>query len=267
MKKTLIISSAILVALGLTAFGVADYKSSEKCNADKPEDGITLKKKETKDDVETAPDFYFGFGPRFKAVHKEEVYAATNIADFLEEKYMKNIVSIKSVSIIIIEKEAQSHIRADGKSKKFSAKQLKLLRSFDYSSNFTVQIDAIHKSPETGIVEDGHYGPHLTIVPEKQASYNDGNNALIAFLKEKTEENLPILDPKMMRPSKFYFTISKEGKIKNISEHNTTGYPSIDAKILKTIKQLPGTWTPAENALGEKVEQELVFTFGPEGGC
>ncbi len=47
----------------------------------------------------------------------------------------------------------------------------------------------------------------------------------------------------------------------------TTGYPSIDERFITLIKKIPGKWIPAENSRGEKIEQELVFTFGPANGC
>jgi hypothetical protein len=47
----------------------------------------------------------------------------------------------------------------------------------------------------------------------------------------------------------------------------TTGYPSLDKKLMTLIKNIPGKWTPAENIKGEIMEQELVFTFGSADGC
>ncbi|WP_400077834.1 hypothetical protein [Winogradskyella sp. R77965] len=47
----------------------------------------------------------------------------------------------------------------------------------------------------------------------------------------------------------------------------TTNYVSIDENLMETIKNIPRKWVPAENADGEKMEQELVFTFGPRNGC
>jgi hypothetical protein len=36
----------------------------------------------------------------------------------------------------------------------------------------------------------------------------------------------------------------------------------LDKEVLELIVKMPGNWEPAENANGEKVEQELVFAFG-----
>jgi hypothetical protein len=47
----------------------------------------------------------------------------------------------------------------------------------------------------------------------------------------------------------------------------TTRYPTLDEKFMTLIENIPGKWISAENSKGEKIEQELVFTFGPANGC
>ena len=36
-------------------------------------------------------------------------------------------------------------------------------------------------------------------------------------------------------------------------------------KIIKILNEVPGTWIPAKNSKGEKVDQELVVSFGLMG--
>ena len=38
-----------------------------------------------------------------------------------------------------------------------------------------------------------------------------------------------------------------------------------DKKMIELITNLPGKWAPAENQKGEKVDQELVISFGLMG--
>ena len=35
--------------------------------------------------------------------------------------------------------------------------------------------------------------------------------------------------------------------------------------MIELIYKIPGTWQPAENAKGEKIDQELVLSFGLMG--
>ena len=46
----------------------------------------------------------------------------------------------------------------------------------------------------------------------------------------------------------------------------SSGYPAIDKTMIELLTNAPGKWKPAKNAKGEKVDQQLVFSFG-EVGC
>lgn len=208
---------------------------------------------------------YYEFGPRFTTIQKEEVHNATILFDFLTNKEMESIESITSISIIVIENESQSVKRAIGTSARLRAEQIKLLRSFDYFTNFTIQAKIAKTNKETGEIEASKYGLHLTVVPEKQPIYELGKEKLGQFMQENIEKNLPKFDTKKLRPSKLHFTISTEGEITNIRHDNSSGYVSIDKRMIKYLKKIPGKWQPAENARGEKVEQDLVFTYAIPG--
>lgn len=264
MKKIIIISAGVVLSIGLMAFGIAKYDQNSKgkaCNK------VNIEKQNIANitQKEPIPDLYYGFGPRFTTIQKGEVQSATSLSDFLTNEEMESIESIRSISIIVVENESLSDKRAIGTSEQLTADQIKLLRSFDYSTNFTIQAKITKKNKETGEIEDSKYGPHLTVIPEKQAVYELGNEKLVQFMKENMEKNLPEIDTKKLRPSKLHFTISTEGKITNIRHDNPSGYPSIDKRMIKYLKKIPGKWQPAENAKGEKVEQDLVFTFAIPG--
>jgi hypothetical protein len=105
-------------------------------------------------------------------------------------------------------------------------------------------------------------------VPEQQATYLKGNEALITYLKENSRDAMNVIKDEKLGALKLSFIVSKNGKISEVKhDAMTTGYPSIDKKFIELIKNVPGKWIPAENASGEKMEQELVFTFGPKDGC
>ena len=44
-----------------------------------------------------------------------------------------------------------------------------------------------------------------------------------------------------------------------------SGYLSINNRMIELINKAPGKWNPAENAKGEKVDQELAVSFGLRG--
>ena len=162
----------------------------------------------------------------------------------------------------------QSDIQEYGESDQLTEAQLKILRATDYFSHFTIKTEFKEKNKETGKLEERFFGPHITVVPDKQATYNDGNEALINYLKENSKESMNVIKGDNLGAIKLSFIVSKEGTVTNVKhDAMTTGYPSIDQKLMELIKNIPGEWTPAETSDGKKMDYEFVFTFGPRDGC
>lgn len=220
---------------------------------------------ETKTNKNVFHDFIYDIGPRFGTIKKSEVDNAKTIEAFLGEKNFERMQSISSVTIFPFVNEERLALQANGTTKELNESQLKMLRDFGYSSSFVVRVDFTEISEATGELIAEYTSPHLTIVPEKQTTFVDGEDALKAFLKMSTEEVRKNVDVEKFKPAKMYFTVAKDGSIKNVRLDRSSGYPDVDEKMKELIKQVPGTWLPAENAKGEKVDQELVVSFGTMG--
>lgn len=76
---------------------------------------------------------------------------------------------------------------------------------------------------------------------------------------------VPRKDLRKTKPAKLYFTVTKDGAISNVSLDRISGYVPMDEAMIDLLKNVPGSWQPAENAEGEKVDQELVITFSMSG--
>ena len=272
MKKNIIIFCAILTTLSLTAFGVINLKDSKP---DKLETFVIENKENntvygpftTKIEKKIFSDFIYDIGPRFSAIKKGDVDKARYINAFFDKEQIQAIVSLKSVSIIIIIDDKRSDIRETGYSDELTDAQLKLLRSFDYSTNFLIKAEYQQKNKETGKLEDSYSTPHLTIVPEKQAEYEFGKNELMDYLKENSKDarTKANVEADKLQPAKLFFTVTKNGTIENVRLDRTSNYPIVDKAMIELITKAPGTWKPAENSKGEKVNQELVVSFGLMG--
>ena len=59
--------------------------------------------------------------------------------------------------------------------------------------------------------------------------------------------------------------ITTDGTVSDVILESTSGYDSIDDKMIELIKSMPGKWNAATDSQGEKVEQELVYSFGLVG--
>jgi hypothetical protein len=267
MKKNIIIFSAVIAALTLTAFGFINKKQLEKVSLETSvkEDIVLNTSAIEKIEKRIFTDFIYDVGPRFGPIKKGELDKARSINDFLDEKQIKRIVTYKSIEVIIIEGDKETGKRAIGNSEFLTTAQLKLLQSSDYSTNFKIKTEFREKNRETGKVEDSYSTPHRTIVPEKQAEYEFGKEALIEYLKDSSKEYIVNVQEDKLQPAKLFFTVTKKGTIDNVKLDRTSNYPTIDKKMIELISKVPGNWEPAENSKGEKVDQELVISFGLMG--
>jgi hypothetical protein len=267
MKKNIIIFCTSLVTLCLTAFGFMSLNNSETDQAHTlvSKDMAVNKPIIEKIDKKIATKFIYDVGPRFGPIKKGDLDKAKSFSDFIDEEHAQQIVSYKSMSIIIIKDDEQSNIRETGNSGVLTAAQIKFLQSLDYSTNILVRADYTEKNKESGKLESSYATPHLTIVPEKQAEYASGKEALIEFLEEGIKEYTAFIQPDQLQPAKLYFTVTKKGKLENIKLDRSSNFPEIDETMIELISKAPGEWVPAENSKGEKVDQELVISYGLMG--
>ena len=252
MKKSILIITAAIIALSFSAFSYINWNNSN---------GGIVKTINKLEDSE----FFYDLGPRFDGVTKGELAKAESILDFLSEAQAPPVESFKSVTIIIVDHERPTNIRVSGVDDILTEKQLDLLQSADYSTHFSVRAEYKGINEESGVLDDKKFNPYLTIVPEKQAIYINGKESLLQYLRANNKKNLIYLEKDKIRPAMLKFVVNKDKTISNIRMSNHSGYPSMDETMIDLLRNAPGQWAPAENAKGEKVDQELVISFGMVG--
>ncbi|WP_452227997.1 energy transducer TonB [Lacinutrix sp. MEBiC02404] len=288
MKKSILILCAVLITFSLTAFGVINWQEvkteKSKILESKKVAIHTTTVEKANPDANYAPMFgpiltsyteeenlyegyNYNFGPRFGAFKKSKLVGAKSIEDFFKWEELQSVNTIKSIEIVIVENDIQTEKRIIGYSNMLTEAQLQLLKSLDYASHFIIKLEYLKKNKTTGVLEDTNSAPHLTIVPEKQATYSEGRKAFMKFFDENSKEarTKADVDQKKLQPAMLYFIVTKEGMIKDVKLDRSSNYPLIDETMLQLINNLPGTWKPAENEKGEKMEQELVVSFGLMG--
>ncbi len=270
MKKSIIILGTTLAIISLLIIGFTNGNNIE-VNESKLSHNKTLALENQNFEgpiYKVIPDLHYAVDTRFTAIKKADIDKATTIYDFLNEGEKEQIAYVNSVDIIIIKNNQQSEIREYGTSDQLTDAQLKLIRSTGYFNHFTIRTEFKEKNADTGKLEARFFGPHITVVPDKQATYINGKDALIKYLKDNSIDDMNIIKDNKLGALKLCFTITKQGTVSDVKhDAMTTGYPSIDEKFIELIKNIPGKWTPAVNSRGEKIDQELVFTFGPADGC
>jgi len=263
MKKRTIIFSLAVTILSLTlGFIIWNEVITDQKVALRYEPVAFNTQAEPNINVEDIPDFFYSIGTRFAVIKKTDIDKARSINDFLPLKQTQKIEIYKSVKVIILDDSKQTDLRETGNTATLNAAQIKLLQSTKHSTNILIRADYQEKNKDTNELQDGYSTPYLTIVPEKQAVYVNGMDALINYLKENSKEKTTIVQKDKLQPGKLYFTVNKKGNIVNAKITATSGYPSIDKMMIDLITKAPGQWESANNYKGEKVDQELVFSFG-----
>lgn len=247
MKKYTLIVCTALTSLSLTAFSCTNINASETDN----------KTERTKNNP---PKFIYDIDSRFIAnISKEEIRKAKTIIDLIPEDAGWDNFKFKQVTIRVMPDENTNYSK--GKSKTLNLEQIELLKTVDYSSNFIVDTYIKSKYPSA----HDHYPYYITVIPENEANYMGGKEALIKYLKEGSATTIAKIEKGKVKAGKIHFTVSTSGSIKDIYLESSSGYPTVDQKMLDLMNINPGLWLPATNENGEKVEQELVFSFGTMG--
>lgn len=184
-------------------------------------------------------DAYYRIGSLFNPIKKSEIRLMKTASDFNTKKESKLIESYESTAIIIIENERQSEIRKYGTTDALNTEQLDLLNSLELASHFLTRTEFIKKNADSGELEFVHYGPHYTIVPEKQAKYSKGNDALLDYIIKGNKENTADLDESKLQFTKLNFTISKQGTLTNVFLERSCGIKTIDTTLLELLNSAP----------------------------
>jgi len=267
MGKSILIFCTVLTILSLTA---CDFIKKGNLETDRPK---SLVNEEIASNIHVPEkakkrifsDFIYDVGPRFNFIKKRDLDNVRSFSDFIGEDHAQRIVSYKSLSVIILNGDKKTDIKETGYDGVLTAAQIKLLQSIDYSSNILIWADYQEKNIETGQLEDSHWTPYLTIVPEIQATYAGGKDALKKYLKTNSEDARKNVQAEKLKPAKLYFTVTRNGTIENIKLDRSSGYPMVDKTMIELIAKTQKDWKPAENTKGENVDQELVVSFGLMG--
>lgn len=267
MKQRIIVFYTALSAMGLMAFGVVNWDDPETSQPQAtPNEQVVMNMPVFgPKEKEVFTDFFYDLGPRFNPIKKTKLDAAKTISDFLDSTVVASIVSLQSVNVILVENDKQTDVLEKGTTATLTGGQLQLLQSFDYSTNFEVRAHYRKKNGNTGILVSDFRSPYFTIVPERQAEYSYGKEALLSYFREESKEAGANVDPMNLKAAKLSFRVTEQGAVEVIELERSSGYPEVDQKMIELISNLPGSWKPAQNAVGQKVKQEFVLSFGSRG--
>ncbi|MEM7374545.1 MAG: energy transducer TonB [Bacteroidota bacterium] len=268
MKNSLIIFCAILAA-----FSVISCGSMNLGHTTAGQEELTVSKAVDSDyqlisiiNTLDIPDLFYSVDARFiTKISREKLHRAKSVMDILPRKATQPIEAWQSVRVSVLQDNEETDESESGQSEELTPAQLSLLQSTEYGSNFYIKAEYKSKNSVTGILQEDYLTYYISVVPETEAEYTAGPDALIEYLKENSREERTFISKDELKPGQLSFTINQNGNIANVQLNSSSGYASLDQKMMHLINNLPGSWKPATDAKGTTVEQELVFFFGLQG--
>lgn len=196
--------------------------------------------------------------------YKERVELDLILNYFPDESYNK-IIDIHEVEIeVMINGERKSSI---GNSEMLTAEQKELLKQADMGSSIAVRFRFFHRyTVSNSGRKDIRYGYYsVDVVPETEASYPGGNQALSAYLKSNVVDKIFYSDNDYEKlPINVDFIVTENGDVENVDISRKMAIPDVDQLIKNAFTNM-AKWTPAVNAEGVFVRQKFSIPFGGMG--
>lgn len=265
MKKSILIFCTVFTSISLMAFGYINWNHSTTNSKETSCNKTLIDHKDLSKTVFSEPviDLVYKIDSRFIArITKESLINAKSIIDIVPEEATSYRKSYQNSRISILHEHSET--TEVGTSDVLNLAQRKLLQSTNYSNNIRVT-SICKKISGTGNLIDDSLVYYITIIPEKEAAYESGQQALIDYLRENSRKETAGITKDKLQPGKVLFTVTKDGTISNVKLSSTSGYDTVDNTLVDLVRSIPGSWIPATNGQGQAVDQELVFFFGLQG--
>ncbi|MEL6250903.1 MAG: energy transducer TonB [Bacteroidota bacterium] len=201
-----------------------------------------------------------------KAVKEEQLQDARSMHD-INAGYPQNWIGeedyISSEIKLIDDKKI---IKAEGDNNILNPEQQSLLKMADIGNNIDVEVKYYSENVVTKERVINTMSFRLSLVPEVEATYPGGSDALRAYLKDVAIDKIDKETAKKIDQAKVKFSINKEGKACDARIFESSGKQEIDRLLLESVAKMP-VWKPAQDVNGNKIKQEFEFSVGWNIGC
>ncbi len=199
----------------------------------------------------------------FISIQENKLDKINTLTD-LDKRYPTSWVR-EYISVDITAYKNGIQTKASGISDVLNQEQKELIRLADRNSDITVSVMYIPNNSLKNNTEK-QIDFKVTIMPDKNAIYNEGAEQLIQYLQQNSIVNIEAGSFTGYDLTAIKFTVTEQGHISDIQ----VAMPSKDAKtdemLVTAISKMPN-WKPAEFSNGLKVKQNFVLTIGNMENC
>lgn len=276
MQRTIFTYSSLLTILAYFTLGCAEtINAQSNLEASTPNSSVLMQAPQEADEPQENLDYLVTTWS--SPVTKEELKQITSISDFWsdEDKARYKHDAFRDIWVVNLKdypdwtldvSEIDPERKVNGPTEEFTKEQLALVANADYSDHLRFSARFNSTKISTGEVEKNVLvSQSMSLVPDFQAAYKGGFDALVKHLKEASKETVKHVKRDKVGRCRVFFTVTNQGSIAEVKLVETSNYSDVDEALIKIIKEIPQNWTPARTGKGEMVDQEFVFTFGIAG--
>ena len=150
------------------------------------------------------------------------------------------------------------------RSEVLTEEQKQMLFSAEAGSDISVDVTHYYSNPVTGVLETRNVQFSYSVIPEIEAVFADGEEAMVAYFTRKAIQKIPETLFANGQQAVVEFTINEDGQVNQALMDKSSGHPDTDALLLRTVSHMP-KWVPAKNAEGAPVPQKFLLIVGHPG--
>jgi TonB family protein len=268
MKGKILIAVIILVSMGLASLDVYSQKDgSQKKYVERVYEPGNFSKNFNRLPklAEVEKVLSFGVEGAYREGTTQTVLEEAQVMSDIISKYPTHIQTARTV-IEISDAEGMNKRSASGINEQLTSEQITLIKSASLEDELKLIVNFNAENVITGKTEERELMMRLTVIPEVEAEYAEGNATLVSNFKEYANS---IISDEMKRAFEFAyveFVVNETGGIEDVRMKVSTEYDDIDQQLMEFIESMP-EWNPARNAEGENVKQRFEFSINTNAGC
>jgi TonB family protein len=204
------------------------------------------------------------FNPYGAPISRTELSAAKSMVDLMKEypsSWVSNYISTE-VSVVSNGEEKT----AKGSDGTLNEAQRALLKVADFNTKININVKYKQENSATRKIEENNLNYLISVIPDTEATYSAGRDALKDYLKKNAMDLIPDADLKDLKEGTVHFTINEKGQVEGVELIEGTGKSTVDQLLLNAIGKMP-KWKPAKDAKGTAVKQQFSFSAGNRFGC
>ncbi|WP_420552478.1 energy transducer TonB [Tenacibaculum aiptasiae] len=206
---------------------------------------------------------YLVRGASNRTITKYKLSKAKTLKDIVEDypsNWIENYITVETYRIT-----KDEAIKEVGDDINLNSKQQELFNNIHIGDDILIRV--VYKDKESLGTNNTKKETNITmtVVPEVSASFREGNEQLVEYLKKNSTVEILNWNFNPMQNATALFTVNEMGEVGNVKVTKTTGIISVDKAIIKMLYKMP-KWNPARNSKGELVSQQFELIIG-EVGC